>query len=177
VCGISLSGLYYYIESKDEILYLIQDRSFGTLIEDLEELLAGASDPMQRLHLFVENHLHFFVANMKEMKVLSHEAGSLEGEYRRLVNQKKRRYTELCMEIIEGLDPKGSSINPRVAVFSLFGMLNWIYNWYRPDRDIPVGELADEMTRLFLRGFSGESIPELERAWVGGEADPPIWGS
>jgi hypothetical protein len=93
------------------------------------------------------------------MKVLSHEAESLEGEYRRIVNQKKRRYADLCASILAELRPEGSPIELRVATFSLFGMLNWIYNWYRPERDVPVGELAEEMCRLFLDGFLGAVSP------------------
>ncbi len=173
--GISLSGLYYYFKSKHELLYLIQDHCFGTLIANLEQLLDGVEDPNRRLYLFVENHLRFFVANMKEMKVLSHEAGSLEGEYHQRVSAKKRRYTDLCMGIIEELGADGDQVEPRVAVFSLFGMLNWIYNWYRPDRDVPVSELAEEMTRLFLSGLTGGAVPALAGGWAGGEASPSIW--
>lgn len=157
--GVSLAGLYYYVASKDELLFRIQDHCFGTLVDDAERVLSGVADPVHRFRLFVENHLRYFVGNMKEMKVLSHEAESLEGEYRRIVNQKKRRYADLCASILAELRPEGSPIELRVATFSLFGMLNWIYNWYRPERDVPVGELAEEMCRLFLDGFLGAVSP------------------
>jgi AcrR family transcriptional regulator len=174
--GISLSGLYYYFKSKHELLFLIQDHCFGTLIDNLERRLEGEVDPQRRLYLFVENHLRFFAANMKEMKVLSHEAGSLEGEYHQRVSRKKRRYTDLCLGIIEELSADDEPIDARVAVFSLFGMLNWIYNWYRPERDLPVSELAEEMSRLFLSGFLGGAVPALPGGgWAGGEASPSIW--
>ncbi len=176
--GISLSGLYYYFESKEELLFLIQRHCFETVLEEVERRLDGVDDPAHRLHLFVENHLRYFVANMKEMKVLSHEADSLGGEYRRQVNAVKKRYTALCVEILEALRPEGSPIDLRVATFSLFGMLNWIYNWYHADRDVPVAELAEDMSRLFLRGFlaADAAVP-----WSGmeaeahGEARPSIW--
>jgi AcrR family transcriptional regulator len=176
--GISLSGLYYYFGSKDELLFLIQDHCFGTLLDNLEELLATEADPYGRLHRFIENHLRFFASNMREMKVLSHEAESLTGEYRRRVNAKKKRYTDHCMEILAALRPEGSPIELRVATFSLFGMLNWLYTWYRPDRDVPVDELAEEMSRLFLRGFlatEGEEMPTGAWRTAPGEPRPSIW--
>lgn len=173
--GISLSGLYYYFGSKQELLYLIQDHCFGTLITNLEKHLAGEDDPQRRLLLFIENHLRFFVSNMKEMKVLSHEAGSLEGEYHRRVSEKKRRYTDLCSGIIEELGAEGAQVDSRLAVFSLFGMLNWIYNWYRPDRDLPVSDLAEGMCRLFLSGYLGGALPALSGGWSEGDASPSIW--
>jgi hypothetical protein len=48
-------------------------------------------DPVRRLRILIENHLRYFVGNMAEMKVLSHEADSLTGEFRAQVNAKKRR--------------------------------------------------------------------------------------
>jgi AcrR family transcriptional regulator len=45
----SLSGLYYYFKSKDELLFLIQDYCFSTVIEDCHKLLDGVDDPIHRL--------------------------------------------------------------------------------------------------------------------------------
>ena len=151
--GISLSGLYYYFRSKDELLFLIQDHCFGVVLESAQQALANERDPETRLRLLVETHLRFFVNNMKEMKVLSHEAGSLTGDYRRSVNAKKKQYTELCMRVLGELVPTASASERRIAAFSLFGMMNWIYNWYNPERDLPVTELALSMSRLFLQGY------------------------
>lgn len=176
--GISLSGLYYYFDSKEELLYLIQHHCFETVLDNVERLLDGVDDPAHRLRLFVENHLRYFVGNMKEMKVLSHEADSLGGEYRRRVNAVKRRYTEICTDILASLLPEDSPIDLRVATFSLFGMLNWIYNWYHVDRDVPVTELADDMSRLFLRGFlaGGSRMPwTVTEPDPAEEARPSIW--
>lgn len=153
--GISLSGLYYYFRSKDELLFLIQDHCFDVVLKTAQRVLADERDPETRLRLFVENHLRFFVNNMKEMKVLSHEAGSLTDEFRGAVNEKKRDYTELCIEVLTELAPDAPAAEQRVAAFSLFGMMNWIYNWYRPGLDVPVDELARNMSQLFLFGYLG----------------------
>lgn len=176
--GISLSGLYYYFESKEELLYLIQSHCFETVLGEAERLLANVSDPARRLRIFVENHLRYFVANMKEMKVLSHEADSLTGDYRRRVNELKKRYTGICADILAQLRPKESGIDERVATFALFGMMNWIYNWYRPERDVPVEVLAAEMTELFLRGYLGGGWAKDRAAApspAGAEASHSIW--
>src|ERR1700687_5185978 len=78
--GVSLAGLYHYCKSKEELLFLIQDHCFGRVLDRLEERLSKTSDPNERLRIFIDNHLSFFAANMSEMKVLSHEADSLEGD-------------------------------------------------------------------------------------------------
>src|SRR5216110_63253 len=93
---VSLAGLYHYCKSKEELLFLIQDHCFGRVLESLEQRIAGVEDPLQKLHVFIDNHLSFFAANMAEMKVLSHEAESLEGEMHVHVSTKKERYARLA---------------------------------------------------------------------------------
>ncbi|HET7233335.1 MAG TPA: TetR/AcrR family transcriptional regulator [Longimicrobium sp.] len=173
--GVSLSGLYYYFDSKEELLFLIQDHAFGTLIANLERNLAGVEEPHRRLRVLMENHLRYFIDAKAEMKVLSHESESLTGEYRRKVNGKKRRLTEIAAAILDELRPAGG-IDPRVATFSLFGMMNWLYNWHRPGDDPPVETLVDDMYRIFLNGYlpEGVTVPEPDANAAAGETQP-IW--
>ncbi len=67
---VSLAGLYHYCKSKEELLFLIQDNCFGRVLERLEQRLAEVAEPVQKLRIFIDNHLAFFAANMAEMKVL-----------------------------------------------------------------------------------------------------------
>ena len=170
--GISLSGLYYYVRSKEEILFRIQEHSFATVLENLGRLLEGEIDPEVRLRLLVENHLRFFVSNMKEMKVLSHEATALTGDARARVNSLKRRYTDLCIELLRQLRPDVETDRVRVASFALFGSMNWIYNWYRPGVDSPVEDLAADFTSLFLHGYMTHAKPSPTGKETAG---PSIW--
>ena len=151
---VSLSGLYYYVESKQKLLYLIQIYTFKTILARLESRLASVSDPRDRLRILVRNHVDYFLSHPLEMKVLSHEADALEGDYRREVAEIKRRYYQIALEIFEGLRKTGGArrINPRVAVLSLFGMMNWIPTWHRPQVDPQAEALADAMSRMFLHG-------------------------
>jgi TetR/AcrR family transcriptional regulator, cholesterol catabolism regulator len=176
--GVSLSGLYYYFKSKEELLFLIQDHAFGTLVANLERLLDGVTEPHRRLRILMENHLRYFIANKAEMKVLSHEAEALTGDYRRQVNAKKRRLTEIALQILAELRPEGD-IDPRVATFAMFGMMNWLYNWHRPDRDVPLDKIVDDMYTIFGQGFlpAGVEVPAGASETTPGEPRPSIWRS
>ena len=158
---VSLSGLYHYCKSKEELLFLIQDNCFGRVLERLEQRLAGVSTPEQKLRIFIENHLAFFAANMAEMKVLSHEADSLGGELHLRVSGKKEKYTKLARKILAEVQqqkPKAETrIDLTVATYALFGMMNWIYNWYNPRGKRSVQDLVDNVMRLYLGGFLNES--------------------
>jgi len=159
--GVSLAGLYHYCKSKEELLFLIQDHCFGRVLERFEERIQGIEDPFEKLRIFIDNHLSFFAANMAEMKVLSHEAESLAGDLHKHVSGKKEKYAKLARKILREMqerhasdsNPAGTQIDLTVATYALFGMMNWIYNWYDPGGKLSVAELVDNVTRLFLTGF------------------------
>jgi AcrR family transcriptional regulator len=152
--GVSLSGLYYYVESKQQLLYLIQIHTFKTILTRLQRALRGAADPAARLSILVHNHLGYFLQHPMEMKVLAREDDALEGEYRKEVAEIKRRYYGEALEIFEELRRIGRArrLNPRVAVLSLFGMMNWIHTWHRPQVDPQAEALAEAMAEMFLHG-------------------------
>ena len=93
---------------------------------------------------------------MDRIKVLSHEIGSLHGEYLAKVVEKRKRYFAALVGILRELRGNGASNGRdlRAAAAGLFGMLNWIYTWYRPGRDPDAATLAEQMTRIFLEGFA-----------------------
>ncbi|MDX6695552.1 MAG: hypothetical protein QOF02_3155 [Blastocatellia bacterium] len=164
---VSLAGLYYYCKSKEELLFLIQDNCFGHVLERLEQRLRETTDAIEKLRLVIENHLSFFAANMAEMKVLSHEADSLAGEMHERVSGKKQQYTRLVRRLLSEaqgqLDGNRQKLDLTVATYALFGMMNWIYNWYDPRGKLSVNELVDNVARLFLSGFlAGNGGGELQ---------------
>lgn len=162
--GVSLAGLYHYCKSKEELLFLIQDHCFGRVLERVEERIRGVGDPFEKLRIFIDNHLSFFAANMAEMKVLSHEAESLAGDLHTKVSTRKEKYAKLARRILRDIQesqPANARIDLTVATYALFGMMNWIYNWYDPSGKLSVNQLVDNITNLFLRGFLTSEVEEF----------------
>ncbi len=151
---VSLSGLYHYFSSKEELLFLIQKTCFDTLLERLGEDLAGLESPGERLSVVVRNHVRFFADNMAEMKVLSHEADALTGDYKEQIADRKRDYVNIVRQCVEEILETPYEADGRVATFALFGMMNWIYTWYRPTRDVSVDRLGSVILHTFLNGIS-----------------------
>ena len=151
----SLAGLYYYFTTKEELLYLIQERCFLTLLQRREQVAPAHMDARARIRAFAENHLSFFLHNMHEMKVMAHEDESLSGEFQDKIIVLKRRYVKVLMDLIGELQEQegGKRFDPRAATFALFGMMNWIYTWYQPKRDLPFPQLIEQMLRLYFFGL------------------------
>ena len=150
----SLSGLYYYFSTKEELLYLIQERCFLTLLQRWEQAVNADLDVRARIRAFAENHLSFFLHNMHEMKVMAHEDESLTGEFDDKILVLKRRYVKVIMDLIGEMQAQdgGRGIDLRVATFALFGMMNWIYTWYQPRRDLPFPQMIEQMLRIYFFG-------------------------
>ena len=152
--GLSLAGLYYYFESKDELLYLIQKHLFTSVMELLREQLKDEPDPERRVRTFIRTHLEYFLAKPKSMKVLSHEDDVLEGELGTEIRALKRQYYHCGADLVEELKAaRKLDFNSRVAVLSLFGMMNWIYTWYNRRVDGDAATLACSIGDVFLRGI------------------------
>ena len=151
--GMSLAGLYYYFESKERLLYLIQKHTFSTIVQRLKARLEGVSDAEERIRIFILNHLEYFLANQAAMKVLSHEAEALKNGFASEVAAIKREYYRICVGLLDALkNERGLQFSTRIAVLSLFGMMNWIYTWHNPRVDADAASIAGEMGDIFLRG-------------------------
>jgi TetR/AcrR family transcriptional regulator, cholesterol catabolism regulator len=152
--GMSLAGLYYYFKSKERLLFLIQKHTFTTILEKLKARLGSVTDPEQRIRIFILNHLEYFVSNQQGLKVLSHEDESLKNGLSSEIAGIKREYYRICLGLMEDLlRERGLDFNPRTAVMSLFGMINWIYTWYNPRVDGNAEALAQQMGDIVLNGI------------------------
>src|SRR5207253_10385362 len=99
--GMSLAGLYYYFESKERLLYLIQKHTFKTIVQRLKERLKDANQPEQRIRVFILNHLEYFLSNQKAMKVLSHEDDALKNGFGAEIAAIKREYYHTCLDLMD----------------------------------------------------------------------------
>ncbi len=151
--GMSLAGLYYYFESKERLLYLIQKHTFTTIVQRLKARLETVADAEERIRIFILNHLEYFLANQAAMKVLSHEDEVLKNDFGSQVAAIKREYYRICVGLLDDLKrERGLQFSTRIAVLSLFGMMNWIYTWHNPRVDADPASIAGEMGDIFLGG-------------------------
>ena len=174
--GISLAGLYYYFESKEKLLYFIQQHTFNTIIERLRERLQESHDPETRIRTFVHNHISYSVAKQKAMKVLAHEGDVLKDGLGTELAATKREYYRICVGLVEdlvkaeGLKFVGrhagltGGIGTRTAVLGLFGMMNWLHTWYKPRVDPDARNHRRRDERYFSAGSASGKGRRLEAA-------------
>jgi TetR/AcrR family transcriptional regulator len=156
--GSSLAGMYYYFESKEELLYRIQQGTFASLLDAQEEIASRPGTPEERFRRLLRGHLAFFGSHPNEMKVCTYEIESLKGERFHALETLRRRYYRLMADVVGELmngagRGRAESARSRHVTLFIFGMLNWVFMWHDPPRDRPVEELGEEMLDLVLNGL------------------------
>jgi len=158
--GGSLAGLYHYFDSKEELLYQLQYRTFRSLLESQEAIAAQPGTPEERFRRLLIGHLTFFSEHPSEHQACTFELKSLTGERYETVETLRRRYYRLMTSVVAELRDGGGahtaeSKEARHATLFIFGMLNWVFMWYTPERYGSVEQLGEEMLDLVLNGLRG----------------------
>lgn len=152
--SLSLAGLYHYVGGKDELLFLVLDRSLDTLIGALDEALTRARTPELKLLALIQTHLDFGFRHGPALKVINRDWELLPEPRRSDIAAKRGDYVQRGLGVLRELDPHGRSGDELLSATNLLlGMLNGIAT--RPfvrSRD-DARALAAQVGSLFLYGF------------------------
>ena len=154
--GITKAGLYYFVESKEHLLYLITDYGLDLLDETVVKPLKSVEEPKALLTELIKLHTHMVLNRPREVTIILHERTALTGVYREKILQRKKEYIDYVRDLLVRLQQRGEArrdLDPTAATFFLLGSLNWIYQWYKVDGPLTEDQLARELTEQFTKGF------------------------
>jgi len=149
------AGLYYYIESKEDLLFAIMNYA----MERLETMVIAPSselaDPEARLKSIIERHGRLLTEGNKAITILTDEIEGLKPKHRRQILDRKRVYFDFVRGTLDTLASAGKlrDVNTTVATFSLFGTLLWLPRWFRPDGPLSSEEVIAQITNIALGGL------------------------
>jgi AcrR family transcriptional regulator len=153
---LSKGGLYHHFQSKDEILFDLMDHAMDITQERVINPVRDIADPEERLRMLIRLHIEVVLSvRDREITVMLHENHPLPPSLRRRINTRKKDYVHfvesLIAEVQRARQSKGT-ISPRAAAFALLGMINWIYQWYRPEGTLQEEDLVRQYTEIFFAG-------------------------
>lgn len=154
--GLTKAGIYHHIRSKEELLYEIMSYGMGLFEQKVFDRVIAIADPLERLRATLRGHVLLVTRDRpKEITVILHESNALKGRYRDRINARKKRYVKFLEKTIRDLVKTGKArrVDPSLAAFAMLGMINWIYQWYRPGGRIDENALADALADVFLGGI------------------------
>ncbi|MDS9469276.1 TetR/AcrR family transcriptional regulator [Paracoccus sp. MBLB3053] len=153
---VSKALLYHYYPSKGELIFEI----IITHLEELNEAIEAADDhllpPQQRLRKLVGIVLENYRGADNQHKVQLNATSALTDEQKAEIlaveKQIVRHFATVLREINPDLDnPERPLLTP--VTMSLFGMMNWVYMWFRDGGRISREDYADVATTLILEGI------------------------
>ncbi len=153
--GLTKAGLYHHIRSKEELLYEIMSYGMDLFEEKVLNRVVTIDDPLDRIRATLRGHVLLVTRDRpKEITVILHESNALKGRYRDRINARKKRYVKFLEKTFRELLRSGAArhIDPSVATFAMLGMINWIYQWYRPGGRLDENALAETLSDQFLGG-------------------------
>ena len=154
--GLTKAGLYHHIRSKEELLYEIMSYGMDLFEQKVLNRVVTIDDPLDRIRATLRGHVLLVTRDRpKEITVILHENNALKGRYRDRINARKKRYVKFLEKTFRELLRSGAArrIDPSVATFAMLGMINWIYQWYRPGGRLDENALAETLSDLFLGGI------------------------
>lgn len=156
---LSKGGLYHHFQSKDEILFDLMSHAMDITEERVIAPAKQIADPEERLRTVIRRHIAVVLSERdREITVMLHENHPLSPALRRRINARKKDYVHFLENLIAEVQrARGSkqAVTPRAAAFALLGMINWIYQWYRPEGSLQEQSLVEQYTEIFLRGALG----------------------
>jgi AcrR family transcriptional regulator len=153
---LSLAGLYHYVGSKDELLFLVVDEALEALLGKLEAALAEALTPEARLRALIRTHLEVAFNHGAALKVVNRDVEVLAGSHRAVATEKRQAYLLRGLEILRALDAGGRTGDELLAATNLLlGMLNGIATRPFLGQGREIEALTAQVAGLFLHGFLG----------------------
>jgi TetR/AcrR family transcriptional regulator, cholesterol catabolism regulator len=154
---LSKGGLYHHFQSKDEILFEIMNHAMDITEERVLGPVRGIANPEERLRALIRLHIEVVLSPRdREITVMLHENHPLPPVLRKRINGRKKEYIHFLENLIaeiQGSRRAAPRVSPRAAAFALLGMINWIYQWYKPEGELQVQNLVPQFTDLLFGGL------------------------
>jgi TetR/AcrR family transcriptional regulator, cholesterol catabolism regulator len=154
--GLLKGSLYYYIDSKGDLLYRITRKIHDEALSNLAATRAATGPAADRLHLLVERHVRSFGRQLTSIRVFYTENAALPDERRREIMADRRTYESFVCQLLEEGIADGSfcpAIDVRIISNAILTMINSVYVWYRPDRDDAIEAVATAYADYVVAGL------------------------
>ncbi len=160
--GLTKASLYYYVESKQDLLYRIVWLGLDSVKDAVLDPARSIDDPEERLRFIIFNHARLAASGNHAVIIISHEMNALNLDQRIQVQERRREYFDFVRDTLVGLQrqEKLKKINITTATFTIFGMILWLPRWYRSSGLLPVDVVCEDVCELAMNGLLNGNAKE-----------------
>ena len=156
--GLTDAALYYYVRSKEELVYLCYVRAADLGREAMTRAGGQGLDGLHTVRAYLRYHIEIMVGERGPIAIMS-EIPSLKPAHRDEVLELSRQHSAAFEQILEqGIDDGSiASCDVRMTGNAIMGAINWIPKWYHGDPDTG-RKIAREFPGILTRGLGGTSV-------------------
>jgi AcrR family transcriptional regulator len=152
--GITKSAIYHHVSSKVDLLRMALDRALDALFAVTEEPGATTGPAIDRLEHVVRGSVRVLIDELPFVTLLLRVRGNTDVERDAL--QRRRTFDRLVTELVRAAEDEGDvrpDVDPAITSRLLFGTVNSLTEWYRPERGLSADDLADALVTITFSGL------------------------
>lgn len=154
--GILKGSLYYYIDSKEDLLYAVIEDAHANLLRILAEVASSEEPPTVKIRQLVTRHCVYVAENVWATGVFLGNFRALTGERRERILRERDDYEKGWRQILMEGQHAGafrSDVDPRVATRGILGMANGVHQWFKSGASMTPAEVGTQFADLIMSGI------------------------
>jgi len=161
--GVTKAALYYYFPNKQAMLKACFDQVMEAAFANLERAKQEGSNGREKLRLILTYFLEYIINDLN-VSVTIMEEDTLSAEDMVTVKAERDRFEYALRDLVQEGIKDGSIIpcDPKLAVLTLLGTLNFVPRWFKPDGQWTSSQLAELMSDMLERMISSEPVAKLK---------------
>ncbi|GBE24614.1 HTH-type transcriptional repressor KstR2 [bacterium BMS3Bbin02] len=143
--GMLKGSLYHHISGKQALLEAVIQGVHDSALHRLAEARARTGSPIDTLTWFVTDHVLFNIVHRDGIRVYFEEFRSLDTSSADRIWQDRLAYDRFVKELVANAQDAGEAdptLDPHAAAVGILSLMNWVYQWYRPDSDTSAADVA-----------------------------------
>jgi AcrR family transcriptional regulator len=155
--GILKGSIYYYITSKEDVLFEILDEVHRAALASVFDAIEVDGGPLARISSFVATLSRFNAENLERMGIFLHDFRSLAEPRRKEIVSERDRYDGILRRLITEGQAEGivcRDVDPKLSALAIMGMINTIYQWYRPKGGLEAEYIGAVYADLVVRALA-----------------------
>jgi AcrR family transcriptional regulator len=159
-CGLSKATLYHYYRDKYSLLVSIADGHVSRLKSLVVDVAAQDLAPQRHLRELIARIVAEYAHAQHAHRVLTEDVKFLLSPDRERILNTEREVVAAFAQAVATLRPelKAAALSKPLTML-LFGMINWLFTWMKPDGALTHAELAPLVADLFLGGLAAVQLP------------------